>query len=197
MKKLFTILILFFVFQSWSTADDIRDFQIEGISIGDSLLNFMTESEIVSAKKQSTKMGKDYLVIYYYYLPSSSKLYDYVSVTFNKNDKKYIVEAVSGNLIFDNDVDACERKKDMIVKEIKSLFKNVDIKNRKNEIHPIDPTGKTVFSSFDVNFDTGAWATVGCTDWSEKMTKEKGWKDHLDIGIHSSKYTKFLRKHYN
>ena len=197
MKIFLTTLFLLFIFQSCVRANDISEFEIEGISIGDSLLNFMSESEIISAKNNSTKMGKDYLVIYYYYLPSGSKLYDYVTVAIDKNDKKYTVEAITGNLIFDNDIEACERKKDSIVKEIKSLFKNVNFSDREKVIHPIDPTQKTFFSSFDVNFDSGAWATVGCTDWSKKMTKEKGWKDHLDIGINSSKYTNFLRKHYD
>ena len=41
---LFLVLVLTFNFQSLTKADDIRDFEIEGISIGDSLLNFMTES---------------------------------------------------------------------------------------------------------------------------------------------------------
>lgn len=197
MRLFLIIFISIFSLNSGTKADNISDFQIEGISIGDSLLNFMSESEIISAKNNSTKMGKDYLVIYYYYLPSGSKLYDYVTVAIDKNDKKYIVEAINGNLIFDNDIEACKRKKDSIVKEIKSLFKNVNFSDRENVIHPIDPTQKTFFSSFDVNFDSGAWATVGCTDWSKKMTKEKGWKDHLDIGINSSKYTSFLRKHYD
>ena len=44
---LFIVLGLTFNFQSLTKADDIRDFEIEGISIGDSLLNFMTESEII------------------------------------------------------------------------------------------------------------------------------------------------------
>ena len=39
MKRLFLILILTLSFQSWTRADDIKDFQIEGINVGDSLLN--------------------------------------------------------------------------------------------------------------------------------------------------------------
>ena len=37
MKRLLLILILAFGFHSLAKADDIRDFEIEGISIGDSL----------------------------------------------------------------------------------------------------------------------------------------------------------------
>ena len=46
MKKLLTILITILVLQAPSLADDISDFQIEGISIGDSLLDYFSEEEI-------------------------------------------------------------------------------------------------------------------------------------------------------
>ena len=46
MKKLILILVLTLSLQSWTKADDIRDFEIEGMSIGDSLLNFFNKNEI-------------------------------------------------------------------------------------------------------------------------------------------------------
>jgi len=46
MRVFIAVLVLIFSFQSWTKADDIRDFEIEGISIGDSLLDYFTEEEI-------------------------------------------------------------------------------------------------------------------------------------------------------
>ena len=46
MRVFLTVFILIFSLQSWAKADDIRDFQIEGISIGDSLLDYFSEEEI-------------------------------------------------------------------------------------------------------------------------------------------------------
>ena len=46
MKRLLLILILTLSFQSLTKADDIRDFEIDGLSIGMSLLDFFNESEI-------------------------------------------------------------------------------------------------------------------------------------------------------
>ena len=46
MKKFLGIIILSLCFISSVQADDIRDFQIEGISVGDSLLNFYSEKKI-------------------------------------------------------------------------------------------------------------------------------------------------------
>ena len=53
MKKFLAILILIFTLPTPSQADDIRDFQIEGMSVGDSLLDFMTENEIEKNKLDS------------------------------------------------------------------------------------------------------------------------------------------------
>ena len=48
MKKLLALLFSLFFLSSPSVfADDISDFQIEGMSIGDSLLDYMTEDEIL------------------------------------------------------------------------------------------------------------------------------------------------------
>ena len=50
MRVFLSALILIFGLQSWTKADDIRDFQIEGMSIGDSLLDFYQEDEINEKK---------------------------------------------------------------------------------------------------------------------------------------------------
>ena len=52
MKRLSLYLFLiFFTLPTPSWTDDIRDFQIEGISIGDSALDYFSESEIKNAKR--------------------------------------------------------------------------------------------------------------------------------------------------
>ena len=45
MRIFITVLFLILSLQSWTKADDIRDFQIEGMSIGDSLLDYISENE--------------------------------------------------------------------------------------------------------------------------------------------------------
>ena len=48
MKVFISILILIFSFQSLTKADDIKDFEIEGMSVGDSLLDFFDQKKILS-----------------------------------------------------------------------------------------------------------------------------------------------------
>ena len=68
MKKLSTYLFLIlFSFSAPSFADDIRDFQIEGVSIGDSLLDYFSETEIENQTQYIYEdMGtKEIAVIFY------------------------------------------------------------------------------------------------------------------------------------
>ena len=51
MKKLLGILVLGLLLSTSAYTDDIKDFQIEGMSIGDSLLDYMSEEEIKNTKK--------------------------------------------------------------------------------------------------------------------------------------------------
>ena len=45
-RALIIFLVLVFSIQSWTKADDIRDFEIEGMSIGDSLLKFYNNDKV-------------------------------------------------------------------------------------------------------------------------------------------------------
>ena len=49
MKKF--IIIFFLSFNFIAQADDIKDFQIEGLSIGDSMLKYLNEKEIKASKR--------------------------------------------------------------------------------------------------------------------------------------------------
>ena len=54
MKTFLTFFVL--LFSSSLFADDISDFQIEGISIGDSLLNYFSEDEINLLNKEAEEV---------------------------------------------------------------------------------------------------------------------------------------------
>jgi hypothetical protein len=60
MKRLLPILILTLSFQTWPKADDIRDFQIERMSIEYSLLDYFTEKK-VEKERSFYMLGGKYL----------------------------------------------------------------------------------------------------------------------------------------
>ena len=77
-KLLIYLLFILFSFQSWSSADDIRDFEIEGISIGDSLLDHFKIKTIKSARKYTYKDNKFYIIDIW-----SNKFNQYAAIQFH------------------------------------------------------------------------------------------------------------------
>ena len=56
--RLLLILILTLSFQTLAKADDIRDFEIEGMSIGDSLLDHFSKDQIVNNNLKANYKNK-------------------------------------------------------------------------------------------------------------------------------------------
>ena len=126
MKKLSTYLFLIlFSFSAPSFADDIRDFEIEGVTIGDSLLDYMSEEEI-KENVVYVYPDKKFTVSVY---KKSSEMYDLgVGIEYKSNDQTYKIYGVTGNINFDNNIEGCYEKYDEIEKEISSMFKKNKIK---------------------------------------------------------------------
>ena len=59
MRVFIILLVLIFSLQSLTKADDISDFEIEGMSIGDSLLDFFSEDEILKSIRPNQYAGSD------------------------------------------------------------------------------------------------------------------------------------------
>ena len=107
MKKLSTYLfLLLFSFQTSSWADDIRDFQIEGMSIGDSALDFFSEEKINNATDESYK---NKLFITKTIDLKNSGLYDFVQLTYKRSDKKKNLYSIIAGKSFPNNIKKCKK----------------------------------------------------------------------------------------
>ena len=112
MRLFLSVLVLIFSLQSWTKADDIRDFEIEGMSIGDSLLEFFTENQINMYKVDVGYESDKYETIQLSPARYNIKNYDAMHINFLKNDKKKIIHAVAGMKDYNlNNIDECYKKK--------------------------------------------------------------------------------------
>jgi hypothetical protein len=176
MKRLSLYLFLIlFTLQTPSQADDISDFEIEGMSIGDSLLDFMSKSYIDGDTIFLYK-NKKYATIF---SNRKKEIYDDVQISFLANDSKYLISDMEGKLYFPNDIKGCLNKKKTIVKEISDFLGDEVKKGKKNKNHRADKTGKSKVFINSFWFEDGSTLQVYCTDWSEKM----GHKDELKVVV--------------
>ena len=191
MKRLLLIFILTFSFQSLTKAYDIRDFEIEGISVGDSLLDYFSEKEIKSFRRDDFPGSKKF----YQLTIRSSKLKTFDALTngFKSGDKNYIIYSLGGALEFPNDIDGCLKKKDEIVSEVKELFSDVSKNKSYTRESDEDTTGESKFHSTDFNFYTGENVRIMCLDFGNKF-QQKGYIDNLRVFINSSEYRNWVNE---
>ena len=180
MKKFLAILILIFSLQTPSQADDIRDFEIEGMNVGDSLLDYFSKREIENGTTTLYPKSKDFFSLSI--LNSKSDTYDQFSFHLKKDDKNYIIYSISGDFHFENDIKGCNIKKKEIIDELNSVFKNLKQENYDYEYLELED-GKSVAAITDFIFDDRSAVRVYCIDWSKVTEKNRDFVDMLSVDI--------------
>ena len=187
MKK--TLILLFLLFSSSVLADDISDFQIEGISIKDSMLDFLSEKQIKNNTKDFYRTD-DFIPVQIEGSYFNSEMYDVIEFNYKNGDKNYIIYSVSG-LNYPEDINDCYITQKEILKELNNLFGNVKgiKKNRLKEyIHGADPSGKSTYTRGGFIFSSLDQVNVDCNDFS----KEIGYVDEMYVSADSKEFYYFL-----
>jgi len=188
MRALIAALVLIFSFQSWTKADDIRDFQIEGISIGDSLLDFFTKNEIKKSPKSKQYKDKKYVTATFYDL--NSEYYDAINISFKKKDKQYIIQGVSGSKDYNNNIDECYKKQNEVFNELKTLFKNAV--NTENKLRKIQWSQTATTNQSYMKFKDGSFAGVQCFKYGKDDKKKYNIKDLMRVSLFTKEYNYWL-----
>ena len=107
MKIPLFIFILTFVFQHQIKADDIKDFQIEGMGIGDSLLDYYTLKNIKSKKKLFYPKSKKHYLIEF---TDNLVKYDSIGIHVKENDNDFKITSIKGVIFFEKKLKKCKKK---------------------------------------------------------------------------------------
>ncbi len=121
MKTFLSVLILICCLQSFTKADDVSDFEIEGMSIGESLLNFMSEKQIKEAlgSEKAYFYENKFVTISSWDNRDKYETYDNVGIILKQDDSTYKIYGLEGLLINqDGNIDDCYKKQESIAKEI-------------------------------------------------------------------------------
>ena len=189
MKLFLSILILIVSLQSWTKADDIRDFQIEGISIGDSALDFISKDNLLKHKKDWFK-GDEFSISADLNL-NFLKIYDALQIIYRTDDKKFKIEGIEA-IKFHKDIENCHVIFDEVVLDIKKMFKSIEVTSKVTSRHEGDKVGKTMVTYQSITMPNNDGVSISCYDWS----KESGYWDQLRISIRTFEYDNFLLTAY-
>ena len=166
------ILLTFFVllFSSSVVADDIRDFQIEGMSLGDSVIDHFPGRDVVNNITSKYDHLSDEFHVSELYRHKNFKKYDEVHLVIKSDSEEILfpIYGISGFIYYEKNIENCYAEKDKIVLELQTIFKDVKIEGPTIFTHPSDTTGKSKYEENKFNFD-GGFARVTCYDMSDSM----------------------------
>ena len=186
MRTFLIILILFFTFQTWAKADDIRNFEIEGMSIGNSLLNFYSKNEIKGFYyPKSKKFSRANIII-------NSENYDLIQFHFKTDDNKYEIFGISGQKLYKQSINDCYKKQKIISDDISKIFIKIEKKTYSKK-HAADKSGKSTNNGDNFYFPDKSYINIACYDWSKKIKDEKNYTDNLRVTIIERELATWLR----
>jgi len=204
MKKLLILLFSLFLLSSPSVfADDISDFEIEGISIGDSLLDYMTEEEILKEIERT----KDW----YHFLKEPNKYvniflegeflnYDYLGFMVRNNssntyvtnkNEKYEILSIVGDKSYLENFDSCIEKRNEIAEIFSKSFPNADKFEGIDKINS-DSSGRSIVDQITFQFDSNFTISVLCDNYEETFRLKNKWSEGLRVKILTNEIDEWL-----
>jgi len=207
MKKILGIVVLSLLLSTSAYTDDIKDFKIESISIGDSALDYFTESQLengeldwfnYSYKEYSTSLllGKD--------------IYDWFKISYNSHDDDFIIEGQVGIVVKKKyDDNKCNKELDTAALDISKLFKNT--KQGKKQLYKVvynprkifqepNSSGKSTATSISFDFKDEGKIILSCynmdkaTNQIDSPIKDINQFDTFRIDIRSKVFAHYLEK---
>ena len=176
MRIFIAVLVLIFSLQSLTKADDIRDFEVDGMSIGDSALDYYSESKI-KANKQNWYKGKKY---------STSEIGN-LQISYKTKDSKYIL--VSIDKMKSMDMSKCMEEISLVIDEVEAVFSDkIKLKGPERIKHWADKSKKSWYDQYTFKFPNKDSIVVECYNWSKNVA----WLDHLRVRIVSKEFINFL-----
>ena len=177
---------------NYSMSDDVNEFEISGISIGDSLIHHYTQGQIeTNVANKIIYPDSQFAAIT---MPIKSGNFEHLQVTYKDKDPKYKVLSIAGRIMFDNDIIGCKKQMEEILSDLKISFKNLKYV-KEDTPYTFDKSGKSLTYGYVFYLDEGA-IDLYCTDLGDEFKKKSGYEDELRLTIHHKQW-KYLVKQFN
>ena len=186
MRIFIAVLVLIFSLQSWTKADDIRDFEIEGMSIGDSLLDYFTKNEINKFFNYDDLPSdmKFRITEIYSGQEMNMKNYNGMQLYYKPKDPKYIIYALSGVLDCKNKSD-CNKIFNEVYGDLRKIYKSG---KKETIIHPDDKSGKSIHTFYKFKLNEG-FISVTKKLWSDAVK----WTNSVNVMMAVNEVTEWIK----
>ena len=194
--KFFLFALIFIInFQFFTNAEEVKNFEIEGMTVGESLLNYMKKTEIEDKinSKASYHYPNGSFVVFGYY-SDEMKIYDDVGVVIKQKDSNYTIYALEGTIYFRKGT--CNEKQKEISRDLKTVLDSSKYNYTEsfNQNFISDKTGASKVSYLDFNFNDKSAIRVICWVLSEEFKSKHNNMDRLVVAANSALFMKWINK---
>ena len=183
-------LILLFSLQSLTKADDIKDLEIEGVSIGETLLEYYTKQEINKKSEFVYRGGKEFNEYSKIKIKNNLNSYETLAIYYKTNDQEFLIKGIAGRKYYKYNISKCYDKQKTIAREIEDILlnsKKIDIPKRKLKSYP---NGKSYITSIFFRLSSGGLIGIQCYDMSPEDNPNN--IDRLSVVIFTDEYNSWL-----
>jgi len=185
MTRLLLILCLILSFQTLARTDDISEFEIEGISINDSALNYFSIEQINDNMSMPPNLEKSAYTQSCF--NNYGKIYDRICLAFNKNSFEKKIVQIQAQIRYDKDViNICKKKQTEIDEELSLIFKNLKRKDWGRRL--LTGWGDTNIESYyypiTYEFADNSKAQLGCYSIMNKL--------FLKVAVYTSEFAEVI-----
>ena len=207
MKKILWIVFLGLFLSTSAHTDNIKDYKIENISIGDSALDYFNETELENGELDWFNYSyKEFATS----LVSGKGIYDWIKISYKSDDDNFIIEGLVGIVVKKKYDDVkCNEELDSSALNISGLFKN--IKRSKKKLYKVaynprkvfqepNKSGKSIATSISFDFKDKGKIILSCYDMDKATNqidspiKDINQFDTFRIDIRSKVLKNYLEK---
>lgn len=183
MKKLLATIVLSFCVITSSYAGDLKDFEVSGISIFSSLLDYFNKDEIKknSFYPEGSNLENSKYISFDFENENVDTPYSLIHVVYEKNN--YKIHSVSGRKDYKKNIAECYKKMDQISDSIVKLTKLNKSKIIKTKFRG-DKSGKSFKSTIIFTDKNENLINIICYDFDKNMT----WTDTLSVAVASREF---------
>ena len=191
--KIFLICFSIFIF-GCEQKEYVKDFKVEGISVGDSLLTYFSEEHVLEFQRKEDIKGNPINIEDSIYIDSSFdnfqfETYQSLQAYYKVNDKDYTILTIGGAIFYGSDKQKCMNKLFEVRDILKEQYKTPKITEDLNQVPYESDMGDTVYNDIRFIFENNEMIMISCNDYDNELLNVQ---DYFDLQIYSAEITEYL-----
>lgn len=193
--KIIVVISLSFILASCDNKEYVKDFKVEGIAVGNSLLTYFSEEDILKLQRKTDIMGNPIDLEGRVYIDSVFENYQFetyqsIQMYYKIDDKKYIIQGVGGGIFYEFDSKKCNDKYFEVKNILSEQYTTPEITEYLDEKDGREGMGNSKFNEAFYDFENGSSIKITCKDIDNDIVNVQ---DYFQLTI----FSKEINEHMN